>query len=119
VIALALRVRDPAGCSGLFAIRGRWGQTEDNPLIALAIVVDLLRTSRTKDFRTGGSMAKFKINDGNSKNSFTIDAEHFQMKGNFIDFSDADGHTVFWIAQSLVDTIERVRAPSAGSRGSY
>jgi uncharacterized protein YxjI len=57
-------------------------------------------------------MAKFKINDGNSTNFFTIDAEHFQTKGTFIDFSDADGHTVFWIAQSLVNTIERVREPS-------
>lgn len=88
-------------------------------MIALAIVVDLLKTSRTEDSRTGGSMAKFKINDGNSKNFFTIDAEHFQTKGTFIDFSDADGHTVFWIAQSLVDTIERVREPSTEGRGSY
>jgi uncharacterized protein YxjI len=64
-------------------------------------------------------MAKFRINDGNSKNFFTIEAEHFQTKGTFIDFSDADGHTVFWIAQSLVETIERVREPSAESRGSY
>lgn len=101
------------------SLRGRWGQTEVNPLITLAIVVDLLKTTRTKDPRTGGSMAKFKINDGNSKNFFTIDAEHFQMKGNFIDFSDADGHTVFWIAQSLVDTIERVREPSTDGERSY
>jgi uncharacterized protein YxjI len=102
-----------------FAIRGRWGQTEDNPLIALAILGDLLKTSRTKDSRTGGSMAKFKINDGNSTNFFTIDAEHFQTKGTFIDFSDADGHTVFWIAQSLVNTIERVREPSTDGGRSY
>ncbi|HEU4947925.1 MAG TPA: hypothetical protein VFT31_12290 [Kribbella sp.] len=56
-------------------------------------------------------MATFKINDGFGANVFTIDAEHFETKGTFIDFSDANGHTVFWIAISLVHTIERVREP--------
>lgn len=58
-------------------------------------------------------MAKFKINDGYGTNVYTIDAEHFEAKGSFIDFSDADGHTVFWISVALVHTIERVREPSS------